>query len=218
MDNSELIQHLIKLDRCTDEHPTWNICREINCTGPIDVLNFQQQVWQSLSSEDLQSLIRGFITWGRLSGRGTGGSISPVSKLYKAYVELDPAGEKLLSDWIRHHRTNEYDPFGALIYRDAQSIADCRLIDAERARTRAIKANQHNIRMEIEQNAALERQLQKSSKSLSQAIKRNDIKAVEAIIHKGVAPCSVPGFSSYFEFALAQGSHEIAKLLSSHGL
>lgn len=218
MDDSALIQHLIELDRCIDEHLIENICREITCTGPIDVLNFRQQVWQSLSSEDLQSLIKGFIRWGRLSGRGTGGSISPVSKLYKAYVELDPTGEKLLLDWIRHHRTNEYDPFGTLIYRDAQSIADCRLIDAERARTRAIKANQHNIRMEIEQNAALERQLHKSLNSLPPAIKRKDFKAVKAIIHRGVAPCSVPGFSSYSEFASAHGSPEIAKLLSSLGL
>lgn len=218
MDDSELIQQLIELDRCIDEHFIENICREITCTGPIDVLNFQQQVWQSLSSEDLQSLIRGFITWGRLSGRGTGGSISPVSEMYKHYVDLDPSGEKSLSEWIRHNRTNEYDPFGALIYREAQSIADCKSIDAERARTRTIKANQHKSRMESEQNAAHERQLHKSLNSLPQAIKRKDFRAVEAMIHKGVAPCSVPGFNSYLEFALAHGSPEIAKLLRSHGL
>lgn len=218
MDNLELIQHLIELDRGVDEHLIETLCREITCKRPVDFLNFQQQAWHALSSEDLQSLIKGFITWGRLSGKGTGGSISPVSTMYKHYVNLDPSGEKPLSDWIQHHRTNEYDPFGELIYQDARSIADCRLIDAERARTSARKANQHKVKMEIEQRETYERQLYKSSKSLPQAIQRKDLKAVEAIIQKGAAPCMIPGFSSYSAFALAHGSPEIAKLLSAHGL
>lgn len=218
MDDPELIQLLIQLDRCRDENLIKGLCHEINAKRPIGYLHSHQREWQSLNTKELGSIIKGFITWGRFSRKKTGGSVSPVQAMYKHYVEIDPTGEKSLSDWIHRHRTNEYDPFGASIYRNARTISDCRKIDAQRRDIAALKAKQHQVKMNIEQTVAYEKQMLKSADALPKAIKRGDIKAVSAIINMGAAPCAIAGYTSYYEYALEHTSLEIAELLGSSGL
>lgn len=218
MDDPALIPLLIQLGRSSDKNLINALQHAISPTRPIDYLHSNQEEWRSLSIEDLVSVIKGFIMWGQSSRRGTGGSVSPVQAMYRHYVEIDPTGEKSLADWIHRHRTNEYDPFGASIYRTARSFADCRKIDTQRRNTATLKAKQHQAKMNIEQTIAYEKQLQKSAETLPKAIKRSDINAVSAIIKNGAAPCVITGYASYYEYALEHRSFEIAELLHTHHL
>ena len=218
MDDPELIPLLIQLGRSSDKNLINALQHTISPMRPIDYLHSNQEEWRSLSIEDLVSEIKGFIMWGQSSRRGTGGSVSPVQAMYRHYVDIDPTGEKSLADWIHRHRTNEYDPFGASIYRTARSFADCRKIDTQRRNFAALKAKQHQEEMNIEQTIAYEKQLRQSAETLPKAIKCGDFKAVSAIIDNGAAPCKIAGYSSYHQYALEYGSTKIAELLRSRGL
>jgi hypothetical protein len=139
---------------------------------------------RTLSESDLRNLIRGLVLLSQATRRH-GGSVSPVIALYFAYVERFPERELPLTRWIIQHRINAYEPYGSAAYSDATSLADFYV-------TRSRRQERARRNEEAERLRSHERHLQKrqreavaATERLPNAVRRGDLKAVEALLQKG---------------------------------
>lgn len=134
---------------------------------------------ESLTSEDLVSLIKA-LTIGEREFKGwKSGSVSPVIRLFRKLCEVDPSQIDIVAKWILEHTTNPYLPWGTT-RTQAKSIHEFR--EFERAQW------EQNLERQAENNRqeeARQRNAEKRSRNLFVAINSNDVKAVEALINHG---------------------------------
>jgi len=135
-----------------------------------------------LDKAELRHLIRALVKFSVVAGpRRSGGSVSPVSPLYRKYTARYPDLEPELTSWVVEHRINRYDPFGTISFADASSLEQHNHWRRERQeQVAAEEQNRGAARHNREATTATER--------LPNAVRRGDIKAVQAMLANGAEP------------------------------
>lgn len=172
-----------------------------------------------LSERDLESLIRGLISYGRLSGRSTGGSVSPVIPLYYAFAERFPKSEPSLTEWIVSNRINDYEPFGSTICNRELSLDDHRR--ALHARVSVAMANEarDRVRQEEEGEAKRIQEAKNATTNLRNAVRRGDLAAVKILLEKGAdVAAAVSQGESLLVIARENGRTAVAEFLMEKGI
>ncbi len=156
-----------------------------------------KQVGNTLSERELSSLIRA-ITVAEESFSGWGaGSVSPAIWLFRIYREKFALLADNLADWMLAHSGNGWLPSGSQNY-GAKSIEEYyrRHRDYEEQKRDRAKAEK---RRETE---AGRRRAEAATIKLFGAVKRNDIKAVTALISQGADPLEAgPDGTSALDYA-----------------
>ena len=154
---------------------------------------------EKLSYEDQSSFIKSLA----LYEQTVGGLGSPTSLHPALQIVEDP--NHVLFDWVLNNTVSySYYSHGAKSFSELQQIQT-----AKRARA------QENIEREAHrEKEAKARRAKKASSNLINAIKRGDIKAVEALLQKGASTSteSNEGYSAA-DFAENQGHPEISQLI-----
>jgi hypothetical protein len=167
---------------------------------------------ESLNSDDLVSIIKA-LTIGELEFTGwKSGSVSPVIRLFRKLCEIDPNQADIVAKWVLKHTANPYLPWGTMLTR-AESLAEFH--EFERGQwERHLERKAEDKRQE----EARQRNAQKRSRNLFVAINSNDVKAVKALISRGVydKDLVVDGMTA-IELAEKLGNSEIIELLRAAG-
>ena len=172
-------------------------------------------VAKSLPESHLFNLIRGFVLYGQAGG-WLGGSGSPVITLYREYIVRFPEKEPALTEWIVDNRTNDYEPFGTVFDEGARTYSD--FIERRRKRLEWEEARWRQ-RREEERTQKFLREKEKATARLANAVRRGDLKAVEALLAKGADPAkAMPRGNSLVHLALEHGRHEMAEYLRSRAI
>lgn len=130
---------------------------------------------EMLTERELKALIRALVKYGCEAGLSkTGGSASPVVPLYWVYTRIYPEGEPTLTAWVREHSVNSYYEPGPK-YTTPEEYA------AQREKARLMEEE----RLRPIMRARYEREANKATLNLPNAIRRGDVKAVKAMIDKG---------------------------------
>lgn len=136
-------------------------------------------------------------------GLGGLGSVSCVAKL----VDADSKEGRQMLDWVLRHYPNYYYGMGA------RSIAEydesIRLRAARRERARKLEQER--------QAAAQSRKADEATQKLFNAVRRGDLKAVEALLVQRADPNQpTPCGQSLDSYARQEGKQEIAELLEKY--
>ncbi|MHB1072791.1 MAG: hypothetical protein ACYC3Q_08195 [Gemmatimonadaceae bacterium] len=141
--------------------------------------------------------------------------MSPVSTLYREFLSRAPADEPSVTAWIVENRHNEYEPFGTLVHGGARTRAEFLAYQEEQAhrRTRALAAE-----LERQREAAAHK-AQAATERLANAVRRGDLKAVQALFAKGADwRSALPDGRSLIELARQSGNAAVAEYLASRGV
>jgi hypothetical protein len=105
---------------------------------------------ECLAPERLEHLIRGVVRYGQL-GRPTGGSVSPVIRLFAMYRACAAKADfDLLSAWIVKNRSNPYEPYGSAAYGSARTADEY----DHQQKSRRARAQQNMAREQLRQQEA----------------------------------------------------------------
>lgn len=174
--------------------------------------------WQELAPRlnefELRNLIRGLVLFSRVTG-WSGGSVSPVIVLYRAYIERWPEREPALTGWIVDNRLNDYEPFGTICHGDARSQAELHQFRVCCAKDRA--ANMARDAERQQQAASLK--AARATTRVTGAVRRGDVAALEALLRTGadLAVALAPG-ESLVELARANRRDKMVTFLQAAGL
>jgi hypothetical protein len=165
---------------------------------------------------NVPDLIRGLVRYSRISGRGIGGSVSPVVTLYRIVVEQLRIAEPELTRWIVSNRTNPYEPFGTLSHEHATTYAEYLV----RRAARTFRASSDDAeRRQRAKDVRNERERKESTERLANAVRRGDVAAVQALLDKGAdVGAALPDGGSLVTLALANGRVAVPEFLKSHGV
>lgn len=108
------------------------------------------------------------------------GSVSPVIWLLRNLAERKFDGLDQLADWILQHSTNPYLPFGSHNH-GGKSLAEENLLALEAAKGK----RERSIAEEARNSDARADKQAKATKNLFGALRRGDVKAIEALILQG---------------------------------
>jgi hypothetical protein len=174
--------------------------------------------WRKLAAElpadDLAALIRGLVLYGR-AGRRTGGSVSPVISLFRAFVERFPAHHAELAGWVVDHTSNVSEPWGSTALRTARSLSDVRAIEAAREVDRQASLAAEDLR----RAEAASRRAREATENLPKAVRRGDVKAVAALLATGANPQeSISRVGSLVAIAREHGRGAMIEYLRSAGI
>lgn len=177
------------------------------------------QFVREATASELAALIRGIVWYGRLGG-DTGGSVSPVIRLFAIFRSRFSREESdTLSRWVVAHRANPYEPYGSAMY-GTYDTADA--YDAARSARRARAA--HNSAREAlrqRESAALMREhdAELATARLRGAVERGDLAAVEALLARGARwQRVVADHGSLQALARAHGRDTMLQLLAYRGI
>lgn len=169
-----------------------------------------RELGQQLEREHLHKIIRGLVAYSQAGGF-LGGSVSPVIALYHALVRRFPADEPDVTRWVVNNRVNPWEPFGSMVCNSATT-------QAGRARSigalASARAKGAAIEEERQQAATLIRG-QRATQRLANAVRRGDVKAVEALLLKGAEPSRV---KPLIPLAVENGRTAMAKWLEERGI
>lgn len=173
-------------------------------------VEYWEELARSLPEDDLAALMRGIVV-GENAGEWGCGSASPVIALHRVFRERFPDSEPELSRWIVGHRTNPYDPFGA-IYPEATTWAE---LLARREEERA----DHEVKAREVKAAKVARLAQEATEQLWNAVRRGDLRAVDLMLSRGADwEKVVRQRGSLVSLAHEHGRGEVAKLLVERGV
>jgi hypothetical protein len=174
--------------------------------------DFWYSLADSLPEAELEALVRAITIAERDYPEFGGGSVSGViwafrRLQYRTHNNLDS-----LADWILAHTNNPWAPFGSSNY-GARSLAEFRAFQQRAATARVERARNESER----QSAAAVRIADKATHDIFAAIRRKDIKAVEALLLRG-ARLNIPDDTGKTAMAYAQslGHAAIIELLQAH--
>ncbi|MBE3115776.1 hypothetical protein IMZ68_01090 [Candidatus Bathyarchaeota archaeon] len=164
---------------------------------------------ESLSTEDLVALIKCLTIAERVFEGWGAGSVSPVIWLFRRLASLDPNIAETNADWVLANTENYYLPFGTMNL-GAKSLTEYhrfKQLDMERVKKSYEAENQR-------QEAARQRKAQEATHALIGAVRRGDVKAVNALLAKG-ADANVKDSEgvSVREHARLKGNPQILNLL-----
>lgn len=160
---------------------------------------FDDSVIEPLSDAELEALIRAITIAERDVPLFSGGSASGVISLFRCLAQRKRRRPDDLADWVLANTTNSYAPFGVYNRGGARSIAawDAHVqLQAERLLEK-LRHDQELHRLSLEGKA------EKTTKDLFSAIRRKDIKAVQALSLRG-AQFNVPGTEGMTALAYAR--------------
>lgn len=173
---------------------------------------------QRLKKLDLANLIRGLVAYGRVTGRSTGGSVSPIIPLYYAFAERFPKDEPDLTRWIVSNRTNEYDPFGSTICNRESSLEDYRRARGARAEVAIANETRDLARQAEDKERKRIKDAENATSNLCNAVRRGDLAAVKALLQKGADVSRAMPNGSLVALALEYGRTAVAEFLREHGI
>jgi hypothetical protein len=216
----EVIDELVLLGRSGEERVPASLLDE---DMAWDTLVCGNQPWlqvaQNCGPEDVADLIRGLILYCRASGRSIGGSVSPVIVLYRSLIERVPEWEPPLTRWIVDNRTNPYEPFGTLNDEGATTYGE--YVERREARVQRARANEA-AEVERQQEAIkirVTRERDESTQRLAGAVRRGDLRAVQALLRKGAdAARALPEGESLVTLAEENGRYAVAAFLKTRGI
>lgn len=208
-----VLQELIELGRGERNGVPPSLTREREAW---DTLARSSTTWHSvaiaLEAAELEALIRGLLTYSKVSGRQIGGSCSPVIELYRVFTEVAPECEPELTAWIVANRTDSYEPFGSGNDEQATSLAE--YISRRDARARRVQERQQQAR-----DLRAIRDRKESTEKLAAAVRRGDLSAVKALLSKGAdVTKAISGGGSLVDLAEEHGRTAVADHLRSVGL
>jgi hypothetical protein len=181
----ETLNDLIELGLTTEAKP--EVLKKL--LGYQGTLCLSEESWREIIIDfdriQLDSLIRGLTKLGKQYKYGIGGSVSPVSTLFRIFWKLYPAHEPELCHWIVNNSCCSYDPFGAQRQFKAYSFEEFLskdLIETQ-ARNKIVDAN---IKKEkIKQAEFKVKRVEKATYDLIGAVKRGDLNALKGLVLKG---------------------------------
>jgi len=181
----ELVAKLLRTGRSND--PSQAIVSEFSAYDQNAYSSFMRmlpapwkQVGNALSESDLFALIRAIVVAEETLPNWNAGSVSPAIWLFRIFNEKYPAEARQLADWILANSSNGWLPYGSANY-GADSIAEYEIHHRVHNEAKSNKAQIENVR-------ALEgkrRRADEATAKLFGAVKRNDIKAVAALLAQG---------------------------------
>jgi hypothetical protein len=179
-----LLDYLIDIGECE----RFELCLEIPerfpefRSGQFMRMHFSAwyEVAAFLESSKLASLIKTLTIAEARVPNFRAGSVSPVIWLFRKLSERDFAGLEELADWVLAHSTNEYLPTGSYNYQ-ARSMADLGHKMSENAQ----RKHDRQITESIRQAEVSKTKADKATLKLAGALRRRDLKAVEALLQQG---------------------------------
>ncbi len=214
---SQIVDELVQLGRSREDHVPPSLADEAVAWRTLVCGNEPWlQVAQERTLEEVADLIRGLILYSHASGRQIGGSVSPVIVLYRFLTEALPPWEPTLTNWIVTHRTNPYEPFGTLEDEGATSYSE--YVERRWARVQRARANQaaESVRPQESLKARRARERGESTQRLAGAVRRGDLRAVQALLAKGAEITRVlPTGESLVTLAVKNGRDSVAAFLTS---
>lgn len=174
-----------------------------------------------LLDDELRKVIMGLVLYSQASG-WNGGSVSPVVVLYHEFLRREPVDEPQFTSWIVANRRNGYEPFGMLNHGGARTqselVAYKQQQSNERAAERAQVAEKHTQDLMRQQNAAAAK-LVAATDRLAPAVRRGDVKAVQALLGRGADwRRALPIGQSLLRLARAHGREAVAVFLEERGI
>jgi hypothetical protein len=168
---------------------------------------------QSLTEEDLIALIKSLTVGEHIIPYWSAGSVSPVIRLFWRLHELNSQKADVMVGWILDNTTNTYLPFGSCCV-EGRTVAEFTLNQLSRHAGSQKRINAEEERQRFAKAEKLEREAQKATQNLFNAVRRNDEKAVEALIQKGanLEEASKDGVS-VMSLAEEKGNKRIIELL-----
>lgn len=137
-------------------------------------------VADSLTENELEALIRVMTVAERDYPPFGGGSVTGAIWAFRRLQQRTRNSLDGLADWILAHTTNPWVPFGSNNH-GARSLTDLRTLRERAASMRSEKALKENER----QAADAVRIADKATRDIFAAIRRKDIKAVQALLIRG---------------------------------
>jgi hypothetical protein len=142
-----------------------------------------KQVGNALSESDLLALIKAIVVAEKILSNWGAGSVSPAIWLFRIFEEKYPHGAGQLADWMLAHSNNGWLPYGSSNF-GPKSLAEYKQHKREHDENKRSVAESEKAR----ELAAKQRKAEAATVKLFGAVKRNDIKAVVALIEQGADP------------------------------
>lgn len=174
--------------------------------------NFWNSLTDSLTDAELEALVRAITVAERDYPAFGGGSVSGLIWAFRRLQHRKHNELDSLADWILARTNNDWAPFGCSNL-GARSLAQ---FHEFQRRTTAAKAERARIENERHSDATT-RKAVKATHDIFAAIRRNDIKAVEALLLRG-ARLDIPDDTGKTAMVFAQSLNHapIIELLESH--
>ena len=211
----EIVQSLIEADKAPGEFRLSSVAGKPRRGGYPSIIpyNHSDAAWiiDHFSESDVRHLLRALVLYSSRSWN----SVSPVNPIYLLYVARYPAYEAELTAWIVEHRVNIYDPFGTVMHSESTSYSEFR---AARS-AQKVRATNSEAESQRRHEDKLARLAAKATKDLPNAVRRGDLKAVEALLAKGADPVKASVVSGSLRLVAEENGHEsIVVLLAKHGI
>jgi len=178
------LRRLIEIGQSHNFSDLQQLFKEFPLAGVGHYMRQSPEFWNaiadSLSDAELEALIRGITVAERDFPSFGGGSVSGVIWTYRCLEHRKQGKLDALADWILAHTQNEYVPFGRN-NGGARSLAELNAFHQRVAERRASRETAEVERHEI----ASERKAEKATLDIFSAIRRNDVKAVQALLLRG---------------------------------
>ena len=200
--SQELIDHLVEIGRSENFRDLENVGDKFPEARQGSFMRLRPETWyqiaDTLSDNRIVALIKA-LTLLEKYPNFKAGSVAPVIWLFRRLPEANDRVE--LINWILSHTDNDYLPFGSSNH-GAKSLDDyhhrCeQIFERSKARSKAEEERQSEAKV---------RKAIEASQRLFGAIRRKDVKAVEALIARG-ADCNAVNESGLtaLEFARSLG-------------
>lgn len=180
--------------------------------------NEWEELGRILNHDELKSLIRGIIHF-TIAGGHSGGSVSPIIQLFRAYAERFPLQEPELCTWITENRSNDYEPFGTWDHGGARTLAEFEEYQNKKEVVRDKRLQADLDKQSILKEAKLKREKVAATQNLWNAVRRGDVKAVEALLIRGADWESVVNErGSLVNLARKNSKNDLITFLESKGI
>ncbi len=174
--------------------------------------DFWYSIADSIPEAELEALVRAITIAERDYPEFGGGSVSGVIWAFRRLQHRTHSNRDTLADWILAHTNNPWAPFGSSNL-GARSLAEFQAIQQRAATARIQRAQNENER----QAAVASRIANKATHDIFAAIRRKDIKAVQALLLRGARlDVSDDTGKTAMVYAQSLGHAPIIELLRAH--